>query len=280
MRTSIKIYVAKLLYYILIFFRIKKDNLVSRKSIKWHLDISEGIDLSIFLFGSFQGSVVQSIINFILKKKLKRKSKFTIIDVGSNIGDKSLSLAKNLLDQNFTNFRIFSIEPTDYAFKKQIRNINLNPTLKKKIFSFKSYVSDKKMKPSKIYSSWKLNSNSESHKVHKGFLKKVDKSTKVISLDNFIKKNKIKGTIILKVDVDGFEMNVLKSCQKALKDNSPIIFMEYAPYTMIEKGFSVLEFKKFIEKYNYSVFDLNFKELNNINISSGSSTDVVLIKNN
>ena len=98
MRTSIKIYVAKLLYYILIFFRIKKDNLVSRKSIKWHLDISEGIDLSIFLFGSFQGSVVQSIINFILKKKLKRKSKFTIIDVGSNIGDKSLSLAKNLLD--------------------------------------------------------------------------------------------------------------------------------------------------------------------------------------
>ena len=222
---------------------------------------------------------MKSIINFILKKKIKLKSRFTIIDVGSNIGDKSLSLEKNLLNKNFINFCIFSIESTDYAFKKQLRNIDLNPKLKKKIFAFKNYVSDKKMKPSKIYSSWKLNSNLESHKIHKGFLKRVDKSTKVISLDSFIKKNKIKGTIILKIDVDGFEMNVIKSCKKVLIDNSPIIFMEYAPYTMIEKGFSVLEFKRFIEKYNYSIFNLNFKKLNNINIPEGSSTDIVLIKN-
>ena len=278
MKSSIKIYIAKILYYILIFFRVKKNILVSRKSINWYLDISESIDLSIFLFGSFQRSVVKSIVKFILKKKNKFKSSFTILDVGSNIGDKSLSLAKNLLDRNFTNFNIFSFEPTDYAFKKQLRNINLNPKLKKKISSFKKYVSDEKIKPSKIYSSWKLDSNAESHKIHKGFLKKVDKSTKAISLDSFIKKNKIRNTIILKIDVDGFEMNVLKSCKKTLKKNSPIIFMEYAPYTMIEQGFSVKQFKKFISKYNYSIFDLNFKKLNNIKIFNGASTDIVLIK--
>ena len=136
MNTSIKIYIARILYYILIFLRVKKNILVSRKSINWYLDISESIDLSIFLFGSFQRSVVKSIVKFILKKKNKFKSSFTILDVGSNIGDKSLSLAKNLLDRNFTNFNIFSFEPTDYAFKKQLRNINLNPKLKKKISSF------------------------------------------------------------------------------------------------------------------------------------------------
>jgi len=279
MKTSIKINVAKILYYILIFFRIEKNILVNRKSINWHLDISEGIDLSIFLFGSFQGSVVKSIINFIFKKKQNIKNNFTIIDIGSNIGDKSLSLAQNLLDKKFTNFNIFSIEPTDYAFNKQMRNINLNPRLKKKISLFKNYISDKKNKPKKIYSSWKLNSDEESHKIHKGFLKKVDKSTKAISLDNFIKDNKIKDQIILKIDVDGFEMNVLNSCKKTLKKRNPIIFMEYAPYTMVEKGFSVSKFKKFIAAHDYSVFDLNYKRLKNINISDGASTDIVLIKN-
>ncbi len=279
MKTSIKINVAKILYYILVFFRIKKNILVNRKSINWRLDISEGIDLSIFLFGSFQGSVVESITNFIFKKRQNIKNKFTIIDIGSNIGDKSLSLAQNLLNKNFVNFNIFSIEPTDYAFNKQLKNINLNPKLKKKISSFKNYISNKKNKPKKIYSSWKLNSNKQSHKIHKGFLKKVSKSTKTISLDNFIKKNKIKDELILKIDVDGFEMNVLKSCKKTLKSRNPIIFMEYAPYTMVEKGFSVAQFKKFIAEYNYSIFDLNFKKLKDINIDDGASTDIVLIKN-
>ena len=55
--------------------------------------------------------------------------------------------------------------------------------------------------------------------------------------------------------------------------------MEYAPYTMVEKGFSVSQLKKFIAEHNYSIFDLNFKRLNDINISDGASTDIVLIKN-
>jgi len=233
------------------------------------------INFLIWIFSKECRSIYFKIYSY---KKNKFKSSFTIIDVGSNIGDKSLYLAKNLLDENFKNFNIFSFEPTDYAFKKQLRNINLNPELKKKISSFKNYISDEKIKPSKIYSSWKLDSNAVSHKIHKGFLKKVDKSTKVISLDDFIIKNKIRNTIILKIDVDGFEMNVLKSCKKMLKKNSPIIFMEYAPYTMIEQGFSVKEFKRFISKYHYNIFDLNFKKLNNINIFDGASTDIVLIK--
>ena len=74
-------------------------------------------------------------------------------------------------------------------------------------------------------------------------------------------------------------MNVLKSCKKTLKSRNPTIFMEYAPYTMVEKGFSVSQFKKFIAEHNYSIFDLNFKRLNDINISDGASTDIVLIKN-
>jgi len=278
MKTHTKVKIAKLLFNILILFGFKRKMLAKRSLINWYLDISEGIDLSIFLFGSFQGEVVKSIFKTIINYNSRKNSFFSIIDVGSNIGDKSLSLSKKLIDQNFHNFKIFSIEPTDYAFKKQIKNINLNPFLKKKIIPFKFFITKDKIKPKKIYSSWKLDIKKTPHKVHRGLLKEISNSTKSISLDNFVKHNKIKNKIILKIDVDGFEMEVLKSFRKTLRNKNPIIFMEYAPYALEEYGSSVREFNKFLKKYKYTVYDLNFKKLNTIQIADGSSKDIVLIK--
>ena len=104
------------------------------------------------------------------------------------------------------------------------------------------------------------------HKVHRGLLKEISNKTKSISLDKFVKQNKIKDKIILKIDVDGFEMEVLKSFIKTLRNKNPIIFMEYAPYALEEYGSSVGEFNKFLKKYKYKVYDLDFKELNTIQI--------------
>ena len=230
------------------------------------------------MFGSFQGDLVKSIFKTIIDHKNDKNSFFNIIDIGSNIGDKSLSLSKKLLNENFYDFKIFSVEPTDYAFKKQMRNINLNPSLKKKILPFKFYISNNKFKPQKIYSSWKLDSKITPHKVHRGILKEINKSTKTITLDKFVQKNKIKNKIILKIDVDGFEMDVLKSFTKTLYNKDPIIFMEYAPYAFEEYGSSVVEFNNFLKKYKYKTYDLNFKKLDKIKITDGSSKDIVLIK--
>lgn len=276
MKTITKVRIAKLIFKLLILFGFNKKKITIRNSIKWKLDISEGIDLSIFLFGNFQQNLIKSINEYIFKGKHSNKTFFNIIDIGSNIGDKSLSLAQSLFNKNFNQYKIFSIEPTDYAFKKQINNIKLNPNLKKKIRSFKYFVSNEKRKPNNIYSSWSLDGNEKTHAVHKGVLKKVNKLTDIISLDDFIKKNKIKDRLILKIDVDGFEMNVLKSSIKTLKNMKPIIFMEYAPYLFYENGFSTKEFFKFLKKYNYKIYDLNFSKLNKINISQGSTIDIIL----
>ena len=257
MKTSSKIKLAKFMFNILIFLGIKKNLIVQRKLINWKLDLSEGIDLSIFLFGSFQGRVIDSIFKFIFSHKNYR---YDIIDIGSNIGDKSLSLSNKLLENKFYNFKIFSIEPTDYAYKKQVSNINLNPKLKKKISLFKYFVSNKKNKPKEIYSSWKLDTKDETHKLHLGSLKRVNKSTRCIKLDEFIKKNKIKNQIILKMDVDGSELDILKSSTKLLKKSNPIIFMEYAPYIMKEHGSNTKKFLNFLNKYDYNIYDLSFKK--------------------
>ena len=56
------------------------------------------------------------------------------------------------------------------------------------------------------------------------------------------------------MDVDGSELDILKSSIKLLKKNNPIIFMEYAPYIMKEHGSNVREFMKFLYKSWESLF--------------------------
>ena len=107
----------------------------------------------------------------------------------------------------------------------------------------------------------------------------IDKKTKSISLDDFVKKNNISDKLIIKIDVDGFEMGVLRSLTKTLIKKNPVIYMEYAPYALIENDSSVEELKRFLKKYKLKIYDLNFKKLNSLSISKGSSIDIVLTKN-
>ena len=51
MRTKYKIYIAKFISFFLKPFFSKKHIFI-RNKIKWNLDLDEGIDLSIFLFGT------------------------------------------------------------------------------------------------------------------------------------------------------------------------------------------------------------------------------------
>ena len=88
MRTKNKIFIAKILSKLLTFF-ISKNQIVVRNNIKWCLDLNEGIDLSVYLFGTSERKISN------LKKLLSRKdNSLTMIDIGANIGSVSLKLAK------------------------------------------------------------------------------------------------------------------------------------------------------------------------------------------
>ena len=133
MKTITKVNIAKLIFHTLSIMGFNKKRLVKRNSINWELDLSEGIDLSIFLFGHFQNEITKSIFSMIRNVRKYDKKLISIIDVGSNIGDKSLSLTKKLIDYKINNFKIFSIEPTEFAYQKQLKNLKLNSSLKKKL---------------------------------------------------------------------------------------------------------------------------------------------------
>ena len=173
--TSTKIYFAAVLSKLLIYLFQKKNFVISRNGIKYRIDLEEGVDLGIFL------GVKNEKKLFNIKKYVSQRQKFNIVDIGSNIGSVTLPLANT-----FKKSKVYSIEPTVYAFEKLKENINLNPNLKKRIKTFNYFISKKKNKIKFVHSSWKLNNNNKKHEIHRGILKKT--FNKSISLDDLLKK--------------------------------------------------------------------------------------------
>ena len=86
----------------------------------------------------------------------------------------------------------------------------------------------------------------------------------------------------IKLDVDGYELDVLTSGEDFLKKNKPIIFIEIAPYLYPEFGYSCQELIKFIQKLDYRFLDENITEVTSIfdqvnKIKDGGSKNFFLV---
>lgn len=249
--TSQKIFLASILSKTIIFFLGPDKRIVKRNKILYEVDINEGIDLGIFL--NFKNE--RKIFN--LTNILDPKGKCIMLDIGANVGSVSLPLAKI-----YQKSKIYSIEPTYYAFKKLKRNIDLNPKLKKRVVAL-NYLINNENKSRNVYSSWNFNSNEHKHKIHLGTLKEINNKN-IISLDQMTKKINQKIDFI-KLDVDGFELKVLKSGRKNINKFKPIIHMEFAPYLHKEFKYSSKSLISFIKKdLNYVFYDEDFREVKNI----------------
>ena len=70
MQTNKKIILAKILSFILLkIFKFKVTQIVNRKGINYKLNLRQDIDLSIFIFGSFQNKITNILTRIILNKK-------------------------------------------------------------------------------------------------------------------------------------------------------------------------------------------------------------------
>lgn len=112
----------------------------------WCLDVSEGIDLAIFVFGAFEKDTRRAL------KKLATSGQ-TEIDVGANIGAHTLELARSIGPTG----SVIALEPTDEVFERLARNIALNPDLASRIIPRKVALVDfKERELGNTYGSWNL----------------------------------------------------------------------------------------------------------------------------
>jgi len=137
----------------------------------------------------------------------------TFIDIGAHIGRYTILLSKNFK-------RIIAIEPVKDSFNVLRKNILLNRLKNVKVINF---AIGEKERITKIYiNKENLGASSLIEKSKNCTEQKV----KMISLDKLIKSLKIKKIDVIKIDVEGYELNVLKGAKKLLKKFRPLIIIE------------------------------------------------------
>ncbi len=250
--TYIKIFGARILYHLArlsLFFQGKKGDIhiVRRDSITYELELNEGIDLSIFIFGAFEKETSQLLKKHILKGDF-------VLDIGANVGAHTLTMAEAVGDNGL----VIALEATDWAFNKLQKNISLNPSLIDRIAAIQCLLSadDVMETPTELYSSWDLNSSDGQHAVHKGILKSTA-DARTVSLDTLLSELNLSKVDFIKIDVDGFEYWVLKGAEQTLKKFRPKILIELSPYVHLEHGSSFETLMNFLSKIGYSFYSVH-----------------------
>lgn len=216
---------------------------VARGGIQWDLDLREGIDLAIFLFGMFERETVQTCRRMVRPGDL-------VLDIGANIGAHTLHLARCVGAAG----RVVAFEPTDFAFGKLVTNVALNPELASRIRAEQVMLVDqsgRQVEP-RVYSSWPLSAHAGLHEKHCGRLMDTT-GARAMALDEYLDQARIEKVAFIKMDVDGHECAVLRGGRATLARHQPVIVMELAPYVLAETGHSVEELLEILESLGYGL---------------------------
>ena len=242
-----KIAFAKILYKLIVPFFGKKPRRIKRGGINYEVDLSEGIDLPLFLFGGFQNHVTKN-------KLLPIPADALILDVGGNFGVMSLQFAKTAFKG-----RVIAFEPTHYAISKFTKNLRLNPELAKRIEIINSFVSASTNQNAdiKAFSSWKVSGEkekSEIHPVHLGTSKPTE-GVGSVTLNDFCKQASLARIDLIKIDTDGHEYEVLQGAKECIMRFRPKIIFEVGQYVMKEKKIDFNFYVNYFSGLNYKLFD-------------------------
>ena len=255
--TRVKIFGAKiLLFFTSIVVDTKKKHLIKRNNINFEVDLTEGIDLSLYLFNNFQSHVYGN-------KFVELKTDDVIFDVGANVGIMSLNFAKKA-----NNGKVYAFEPTHYALKKLYRNLELNPDLAKNIVVTNCFVSAKSDENPDIvaFSSWSLtNRTDKDHEFHLGTPMSTE-GVPSITMDDFVSKNNITKIDFIKIDTDGHEYEVFGGAKNSIIAMRPKIIFELGLYVMKEKDFDFDFYLNYFHPINYKLYDSsNLEEITGAN---------------
>lgn len=223
---------------------------VTRAGLCWELDLREAIDLSIYLAGHFQRHVTHQILENL------PTTDATFIDVGCNRGSIAIPVASRRPD-----CQVIAIDPVPEVLNKLIDTQRLNPSINNivpicQFLSSKVAVTENDV-PKAVDASWNVFSkiwnpdSSCARPLSTGVAQSV-------SLDALCESRALVNIAVIKIDVDGFELEVLKGAVETLRRWSPILIMEWAPGSLLSRETRPEDLAEFIAQLGYRPWRIRF----------------------
>lgn len=223
-------------------FPLNSIRTVKRNGIHYQLDISDYQQWLIYFYCKTDSS--DHVLDYI-------DNSLVIIDIGANIGQTALNMLRSQ-KQKQLNPIIYAFEPFPPTFEKLRKNIELND-LNENIRCINKGLSAESgvlpmIKPYEANSGGfriARESNSETVKVE------------VTTLDNFVQENGINQIDFIKIDVEGFEFEVLKGMQQVLETHKPVVIFEFDTQNLADLNINPQDIFIYLQNLNYSFKDVN-----------------------
>jgi|ERR1035437_355878 FkbM family methyltransferase len=173
-----------------------------------------------------------------------------VYDIGANNGLVTLYFARAVE----SNGKVLSFEPNPYLFKILQNNIKAN--LFQNVLSYNLAIGCEDKKDYLIYDPYNAATGSLNEKIKSSianqiFSKKIQ--INITSLDKLISTENIPGPEFVKIDVEGYEYEVLCGMQKTIETRRPELFIEIHGSTDEDKYQNIKLITEYLIKNAYSV---------------------------
>jgi FkbM family methyltransferase len=173
------------------------------------------------------------------------KNNSTVFDIGANIGWYSIGISAHKKNTN-----VYSFEPIPKVFGNLKSNLKLNKSNQIKLFNYGFY-NKKKTLTFYYYPDASGYSSNIPFPGKKGF-EKIE--CKLITLDEFVNKNKISKIDFVKCDVEGSELFVFQGGSKSIDRFKPIILSEISRINQSKFSSHPNDIIKFLKEKGYLCF--------------------------
>lgn len=175
-----------------------------------------------------------------------------VLDVGANIGEFSVYAAKRCHKG-----QVHSFEPTQKLYNILKKNISLNHF--KNAFVYKMGLGEK-LQEIPIYSKQEVgidgSFNNGLNSLYRSEGMEELETVELVPLDYWVAENQIKKIDLIKIDVEGAELMVLKGGEKSIQRFKPQMILEVNDVTSRRAGYSTQELVSFVENLGYDIYCL------------------------
>jgi len=195
-----------------------------------------------------ENTLLRNSITLLKRYKPKKAANYTIIDVGANFGYLSMVWAQTVAKEG----SVYSFEPHPQLFGSLNRTVYSN--------KLETIVRLENLAVGLTSKKIILNlSNASSNLLELNNTQTEKKPIEMVSIDDYYSENKLEECDLIKIDVDGIEMEILKGAKETIKKFSPILIVETNGNEEIVSYMDKLEYKTLtmnLEEYNRNFMSL------------------------
>jgi FkbM family methyltransferase len=216
---------------------------IKRQGVIWSL---QGHDLNEFYIAIRSNH--SSILSNRLIEEIEKHKINIFWDIGANIGAISMPLLKK-----FNNLEAVLFEPSAEVAGRLIRNLAHNPDLYSRVTILTIALSDSEGINNFHVSNETFNSGVSGLGYSENRYK-FAVGVQTYTGDSLVESKKFAPPQLIKIDVEGYELEVFKGLKNTLSKYHPIIIFEHSVYRLKERNQPIDTVTKFLETLGYSVY--------------------------